>query len=115
MIAADLSYVHILAFGDNTVVLLTTESADDNAGIIKAQVYSMTGNAPETYLGGLMSLVALTDMPDDQHVLMTLIMQEHPLWQDLCEMLPIAGWNGKLLVVCEHGSEEDEYILIRLE
>lgn len=111
MIAADLSYVHILAFGDNTVVLLTTESADDNAGIIKAQVYSMTGNAPETYLGGLMSLVALTDMPDDQHVLMSLILQEHPLWQDLCEMLPIAGWNGKLLVVCEHGSEEDEYIV----
>ena len=111
MIMEDLNYVHILGFGDNTFILLTTESADDDAGIIKAQVYNMTGNAPETYLGGLMALVALTDMPNDQYVLMSLILQEHPLWQDLSEMLPIAGWNGKLLVVCEHETDEDDYIV----
>ena len=91
----------ITAFGDTTVVALTTESVDESSGIIKANVYNMDGNMQQTFLGGLMTLAALTDMPDEQYLLMTMMLMEHPLWEDLLELNPVASWNGKQLVLAD--------------
>ena len=104
----DMNYVHLLGFGSGTFIMLTTESEDEDTAIINARVISPAGNAPETYLGGVMTLAVITDMPAEQYVLLTMKLHEHPLWQDLCEMLPIAGWNGKLVVVCENETGEDD-------
>jgi len=91
----------ITAFGDTTAVALTTESVNESSGIIKANVYNMDGNMQQTFLGGLMTLAALTDMPDEQYLLMTMMLMEHPLWEDLLELNPVASWNGKQLVLAD--------------
>lgn len=103
----DGNIVHGFAFGDTTTVLLTTQTDDEDAGIIRAQVYNTKGNESETYLGGIMSLAAVTDMPDDQFILITAMLQEYPTWQDLTGLLPIAGWSGKLLTVTDIDTDGD--------
>ena len=103
----DGNIVHGFAFGDTTTVLLTTQTDDEDAGIIRAQVYNTKGNESETYLGGIMSLAAVTDMPDDQFMLITAMLQEYPTWQDLTGLLPIAGWGGKLLTVTDIDTDGD--------
>ena len=70
----------------------------------------MRDNAPEAYLAGGLALATLTDMPDEQYMLLTMILHEHPLWSDLIEMLPIAGWNGKLFVVGENEIDDETYM-----
>ncbi len=54
-----------------------------------------------------MSLAAVTDMPDDQFMLITAMLQEYPTWQDLTGLLPIAGWGGKLLTVTDIDTDGD--------
>ena len=46
----------------------------------------------------------------EQYMLLTMILHEHPLWSDLIEMLPIAGWNGKLFVVGENEIDDETYM-----
>lgn len=105
----DGSIVHGFAFGDMTLVMLTAKTEDEDAGIVRVQVYNMNGNAPEASLGGLMALAAVTNMPDDQYMLLISMLQEKPTWQDQIDSLPVAGWGGKLMVVCEH--EDDEGVI----
>ena len=96
-------------FGDSTTVGLSTESADVSSGIVKAKVYNMNGDMQQTFLGGLMTLAALTQMPDEQYYLMTMMLMEHPLWEDLLELYPVASWNGKQLVLAE-GEYNGEFV-----
>lgn len=53
-----------------------------------------------------MALAAVTDMPDEQYMLLIYMLQEKPTWQDQIDSLPVAGWGGKLMVVCEHEDGE---------
>ena len=106
----DGNYIHMLGFGDATIVVLTTESDQEDVGIIQAKAFNMRDNAPEAYLAGGLALATLTDMPDEQYMLLTMILHEHPLWSDLIEMLPIAGWNGKLFVVGENQIDDETYM-----
>lgn len=101
MAAEDGTIHHLSTFGDSTAVMLVTESEDSSSGIVCAQVYSMSGDMQQTFLGGCMALASLTQMPDEQYYLMTMMLLEYPLWGDLKEMLPVAGWNGKQLVLDE--------------
>ena len=89
--------------------MLTAKTEDEDAGIVRVQVYNMNGNAPEASLGGLMALAAVTNMPDDQYMLLISMLQEKPTWQDQIDSLPVAGWGGKLMAVCEH--EDDEGVI----
>lgn len=107
--AGDGKVAWISVFGDSTSVGLTTASEGENAGIISARVFNMHGDVQQTFLGGLMALAALTHMPDEQFYLMTMMIMEHPLWDDLLELNPVAGWNGKQLVLVE-GEYDGEFV-----
>ena len=99
--AGDGKVAWISVFGDSTSVGLTTASEGENAGIISARVFNMHGDMQQTFLGGLLALAALTHMPDEQFYLMTMMIMEHPLWDDLVELNPVASWNGKQLVLVD--------------
>ena len=106
----DGNFLHMLGFGDGTIVMVVTESEQEDAGIIQVKAFNMRDNAPETYLAGELALASVTDMPGEQFALLTMILHEHPLWSDLIEMLPIAGWKGKLFVVGENQIDEETYM-----
>ena len=93
--------IHIFHFGENTFVLLTANGADADAPILKARACNLNEYPPQAYLGGLMALAALTDMPEDQFVYMTMMLEEYPLWQDLTGMWPVVGWRGKFLFLAD--------------
>ena len=96
-------------FGNSTSVALATESGEKDAAIIRARAFNLDGDMQETFVAGLMTLAALTQMPDEQYYLMTMMLMEHPLWEDLLELYPVASWNGKQLVLAE-GEYNGEFV-----
>ena len=46
-----------------------------------------------------MALAIMTDMPEDEFIRMTLMLQEYPMWNDLLDLDPVVGWKGKMLVL----------------
>ena len=59
----------------------------------------------EVCAGGLLALACVTGMPDEQFWLMLMMLGEYPDWEDLAQLDPIVGWNGKQLVLSEEEFE----------
>ena len=107
--ADDGKFVHFFIFGDQTCIALTTDSEEENGLISKLQIYNLNDFPAQTFLGGLMALAIMTDMPEDEFIRMTLMLQEYPMWNDLLALDPVAGWKGKMLVLT--GDEyNDQYV-----
>ena len=103
MQADDGQELHMLMFGDSSVITLVC-NPDGLERISGINIMNFEEFPPQTFLGGLLSLAVITRMPMDELVRMTLMLQEYPLWEDLNNMDPVAGWNGKALVL-----SDDEY------
>ena len=97
--ADDGKFVHFFIFGDQTCIALTADSEKEIGLISKLQIYNLNDFSAQTFLGGLMALAIMTDMPEDEFIRMTLMLQEYPMWNDLLDLDPVVGWKGKMLVL----------------
>lgn len=106
--AEDGQELHILSYGDSSEIMLVC-NPDGLEQISSIVVLNFEEFPPQTYLGGVFSLAVITRMPMDELVRMTMLLQEHPLWEDLYVMDPVVGWNGKALLLTDD-VYDDQYL-----
>ena len=70
------------------------------------QIYNMEEFPPLAYLGGIFAFKVLTGMPEDEFSRMVMMLQEHPLWEDLYPMEPVVAWNGMGLFLYDVEDED---------
>ena len=101
MEAEDGTVSYVSSYGNKCAVGLSAESGDPQAGIVRAKVFGLNGDVEEVCAGGLLALACVTGMPDEQFWLTLMMLGEYPDWEDLAQLDPIVGWNGKQLVLSE--------------
>lgn len=101
MEAEDGTASYVSSYGNKCAVGLSAESGDPQAGIVRAKVFGLNGDVEEVCAGGLLALACVTGMPDEQFWLALMMLGEYPDWEDLAQLDPIVGWNGKQLVLSE--------------
>ena len=101
MEAEDGTVSFVSSFGNKCAVGLSAEFGDLKAGVVRAKVFGLNGDAEEVCMGGLLAMACVTGMPDEQFWLTLMMLSEYPDLEDLAQMDPVAGWNGKRLVLSE--------------
>ena len=101
MEAEDGTVSYVSSFGNKCAVGLSAESGDLKAGVVRAKAFGLNGDVEEVCAGGLIALACVTGMPDEQFYLAMMLLGEYPDWEDLAQLDPIVGWNGKQLVLSE--------------